>query len=74
MIASQSGKSYLKGSKETLATKKNKDKKRGEKEKLTIYSEAFKSLGIYKITSRKEAKEVREVRQLQCQNHIKEWK
>jgi len=69
VIASRSGKSYLKGSKETLATKKNKDKKRGERKKLTIYSEAFKSLGIYKTTSRREAKEVREVRQLQCRNH-----
>ena len=33
VIASRSGKSYLKGSKETLTTKKNKDKKRGGKKK-----------------------------------------
>ena len=36
--------------------KKNKDKKRGERKKLTIYSEAFKSLGIYKTTGGDENK------------------
>jgi len=37
MIASQSGKVYLKGSKETLAMKRNKDKKKRGKGKNSLF-------------------------------------